>query len=361
MIWSHRELTKSMLSIVMLFIAFNIQAQEKIENTPIVVPESNTYNWLPQELPLWGARVKFPGETEYKEKDIFAEKGIIVQKSYKWTDYQDILSLDASYNKLSEVINIKNEKKLIEPIAQRIAIVYGGYPILGAGVMNLQGIREYLLEVKTLKGALLKAKIFAEGDQVLILSALVAPNNQEALNQANYFINQISFNPLPGEIILQNTSATIGALSDAKWETLSIENFQLSFPRLPITQHKTLDINGKYFPFYEWYMVNGLDQKTFMLALNPLSNFNEKEVNKIIAKGIEITLQTTEGNLIQQKSMDYFKYPLEEIIFKTEQQYFRVRYFCDGQYLYQLLVSGKEGSIYEPDANRFLDGLRWSE
>lgn len=360
MIWSRREITNSILSIGMLFLVFNLQAQEKIDNTPIVVPESNQYNWITQELPLWGATVKFPGETEYKEKEIFTDKGIIVQKSMIWSDYMDKLSLDASYNKLSEVINIKNEKKLIDPIAQRIAIAYGGYPILGAGIENLQGIREYLLEVKTLKGALLKAKIFAQGNQVLVLSALVAPQDSEAMKQANFFMKQITFNPLPGEIVIENSTST-SSFSDLKWEALSIENFQLSFPRLPITQHKTLDINGQYFPFYEWYVVNGIEQKTYMLALNPLSNFNEMEVDKIIAKGIETTLQTTEGSLIQQKTMDYFKYPLEEIIFKTEQQYFRVRYFCDGQYLYQLLVSGKEGSIYEPDANRFMDGLRWSE
>lgn len=361
MIWSRRQLTNSMLSICVLFFGFNIHAQDKIENTPIVIPESNQMNWLTQVLPLWGAKIKFPSEAEFKEKEIYTDKGIITQKSFFWEDYQDKLSLEASYNKLSEIINIKNEKKLIDPIAQRIAIIHGGYPILGAGVVNPQGIREYLLEVKTLKGSLLKAKIFAEGDQVLVLSALIAPKDLEATQKANYFLNQITFNPLPGEIVNETKMSFNKVFSNTKWENLSIENFQLSFPRLPITQHKTIDINGKMLPFYEWYMLNGLDQKTFMLALTPMSNFKESKIDEIISQGIEATLSSTEGSLIQQKSMDYFKYPLEEIVFKTDQQYFRVRYFCDGQYLYQLLVSGKEGSIYEPDTNRFLDGIRWSE
>lgn len=359
--WSRYQLMKSILCGVLSLLLFDIHAQGNVDVTPIVVPEPTQYNWLSQDLPLWGAKIKFPDEPESKSKEIYTDKGIITQKSLIWNDYLDKLSLDASYNKLSEVINVKNEKKLIEPVAQRIAIIYGGYPILGAGIVNLQGIREYFLEVKTLKGSLLKARIFAQSDQVLVLSALIAPNDDEAAQKANYFLNQITFNPLPGEIVVESNNSSNNILSEAKWETLSIENFKISFPRLPITQHKTLNINGSYFPYYEWYMVNGLNQKTYMLTLTPIKSFNEKDLQQIIAKGIETTLNTTEGTLVQQKSMDYFKFPLEEIILKTELQSFRVRYFCDGQYLYQLLVSGKEGSLYEPDANRFLDGIRWSE
>src|SRR5690606_17449166 len=110
---------------------------------------------------------------------------------------------------------------------------------------------------------------------------------------------------------------------------------------------------------YEWYMVDGATQTTYLFSLMPLENFAQKKVEDVIQLGIQNSLLVTSGDVIQRRSLDYFKYPLEEIVFKTELQYFRVRYFCDGKYLYQLLVSGEKESIYLPDANRFLDGLKW--
>lgn len=360
--WRTVFLLKPLMGILLLTIFSEIQAQQTVENVSIVVPAEKVYNWHIQELPFWGTKMQFPEEPEYKTKEIYTEKGLVPQKTYTWMDYREELILEASFYKLPEIITAKNEKKLIDAAVNRIAVIHGGYPTLGSGLTNLQGIREYLLEIKTLKGATLKAKLFAEGDQILITTALIASKDNEILAQARYFLDKITFNPLPGEVVKEAASGkkpSVQAL--ATWDTLSVENFSLAFPRYPISQHKVIDISGKNQRYYEWYMGDGQAQTTFLLSLIPLVNFSEKEFSKIISQAIETSLKVTDGEAVSQRNLDYFKYPLEEIVFKTDQQYFRVRYFSDGKYLYQLLVSGKKESIYQPDANRFLDGLKWKE
>lgn len=356
-------LLKSSLWVFLFSVLTNTYAQQNVELVPIVTPEEKVYNWYIQSFPFWGAKVQFPEEPEYKVKEIYTEKGLIPQKSYTWSDYREELILDASFYKLPENIQVKNEKKLIDAVVSRIAVIHGGYPVLSNGLVNQHGVREYLLEIKTLKGGLLKARIFAESDQVLIVSALVTKSDNELNVQARYFLDKITFNPLPGEVISEQvaTGKSVILKPASPWDTLAVENFSLAFPRYPIAQHKVLERNGVHQKYYEWYMGDGATQTTYLISLVPLSDFYEKDVEKIIAEAVESSLKATGGESIQQRKLDYFKYPLEEIVFKTDQQYFRVRYFSDGKYLYQLLVSGKKESIYQPDANRFLDGLKWKE
>ncbi len=359
---SKRFCLKSLLNILLLTVFSGVHAQQAVENVSIVVPAEKVYNWYVQELPFWGAKLQFPEEPESKVKEIYTEKGVMPQKSYVWMDYKEELTLEASFYKLPEVINAKNEKRLIDAAVNRIAVIHGGYPALGSGLTNLQGIREFLLEIKTLKGAALKAKLFAEGDQLLIVTALIGSKDNEIIAQAKYFLDKITFNPLPGEVVKEAISGKSSAVKpQAVWDSLSVENFTLAFPRYPIAQHKVLNQNGTSQRYYEWYMGDGQVHTTFMLSLMPLSNFSEKEFSRIVTQAIETSLKVTDGETVSQRNLDYFKYPLEEVVFKTDQQYFRVRYFSDGKYLYQLLVSGKKESIYQPDANRFLDGLKWKE
>lgn len=355
------QLVKSSLWVLLFSVFTDAYAQQDVELVPIVTPEERVYNWYIQNLPFWGAKIQFPEEPEYKVREIYTEKGLVPQKSYTWSDYREELILEASFYKLPETIHVKNEKKLIDAVVSRIAVIHGGYPVLGSGLVNQHGVREYLLEIKTLKGGVLKGKVFAESDQVLIVSALVAKKDNELNDQARYFLDKTTFNPLPGEVVGEPaaTGKSVPVKPAALWDTLTVENFSLAFPRYPIAQHKVLERNGEYQKYYEWYMGDGATQTTYLVSLIPLGDFYEKDMAKITAQAVESSLKTTGGALIQQRNLDYFKYPLEEVVFKTDQQYFRVRYFSDGKYLYQLLVSGKKESIYQPDANRFLDGLKW--
>lgn len=357
MTFSHFYFSRTFCVLISIWCLSAVWGQQKEEVVPIVVPEAKTYYWVSQELPFWGVKVLFPETPELKSNEIYTEKGLVPQKIYYWSDYRDELLLEASFYKLSEVLNAKNEKKLIENVANRIAVIHGGYPILSSGVMNAHQIKEFTLEIKTLKGASYKAKIFAESNQVLIVSSLVSKDDAELKSQAQYFLNSVSFTPLPGEIKVEPTKNAPVAI--ANWEKILVENFQIDFPRMPIQQHKILKSGEQQQKYYEWYMVDGATQRTYLFSLMPLENFAQKKVEDVIQLGIQNSLLVTSGDVIQRRSLDYFKYPLEEIVFKTELQYFRVRYFCDGKYLYQLLVSGEKESIYLPDANRFLDGLKW--
>ncbi|MCO5230946.1 MAG: hypothetical protein M9958_07285 [Chitinophagales bacterium] len=356
-------LSKSLKALIVTFcitFVLIVDAQQKVDIVPIVKNEDSNINWFTQELPIWGTRISFPEEPEFKEKEIFSNKGMIPQKTYFWSDINEQLYLEAFYNKLSERLNTKNEKSQIDALSQKIAVTHGGYPILSEGITNLQGIREYFLEIKTLKGALYKAKIFAEGDWILVVSTLNNSNQSDIAQQAKYFIDNVRFSPLPGEIKLEvNKSSSI--ILNEKWDTLNVEKFSICFPKYPIAQHKTLDNNGRYQKYYEWYMGDGNSKATYLLSVIPLENFSTKDNQKLLEQNIALSLSTTQGELLQRRSLNYFKYPLEEIIFKTNIQYFRVRYFYDAQNLYEILVSGNKENIYSPEANRFLDGLKWQD
>lgn len=355
------QLLKSSLWVLLFSVFTDAYAQQDVELVPIVTPEERVYNWYIQNLPFWGTKIQFPEEPEYKVKEIYTDKGLVPQKVYSWSDYREELILEASFYKLPESIHTKNEKKLIEAVISRIAVIHGGYPVVSNGLVNQYGVREYLLEIKTLKGGVLKGKVFAESDQVLIVSALVTKSDNDLNAQARYFLDKITFNPLPGELLSDQVTAgkSIAVKPASSWDTLAVENVLLAFPRYPIAQHKVLERNGVHQKYYEWYMGDGATETTYLVSLLPLSDFYEKDIEKIIVQAVETSLKTTGGELIQQRNLDYFKHPLEEVVFKTDDQYFRVRYFSDGKYLYQLLVSGKKESIYQPDANRFLDGLKW--
>lgn len=358
MTFSHFYFFRTICILISILYLSTVWGQQKEEVVPIVVPEAKTYSWVAQELPFWGVKVLFPEAPELKSNEIYTEKGLVPQKIYFWSDYRDELLLEASFYKLPEILNAKNEKKLIDNVANRIAVTHGGYPILSAGVLNAHQIKEFSLEIKTLKGASYKAKIFAESNQVFIVSSLLSKDDAERKSQAQYFLNSISFTPLPGEIKVEPGKHD-PILTAANWEKILVDNFQIDFPRMPIQQHKVLKVGDKLQKYYEWYMGDGLTQTTYLFSLIPLENFEGKKVEELLQLGIQNSLLVTSGEMIQRRSLDYFKYPLEEIVFKTELQYFRVRYFCDGKYLYQLLVSGEKESIYLPDANRFLDGLKW--
>ncbi|MCO5233947.1 MAG: hypothetical protein LC105_11150 [Chitinophagales bacterium] len=349
-----------LILIITIINCFSVAAQQKIDIVPIVKTDNTNFKWYSQELPIWGTIIHFPGEPEFNEKEIFSDKGMIPQKSFSWSDINESLNLEVYYNKLSEKLTTKNEKKQIDALSQKIALVYGGYPILSEGITNLQGIREYFLEIKTLKGALLKAKIFADGDWVMVASSLNNSNQAEIDQQAKYFLDNISFNPLPGEIKIEGEK-TSNQILTSKWETLKVDNFRIEFPKYPVSQHKMLINNGQNQKYYEWHMGDGDSKVTYLLSVLPLENFSTKDTKKILEQSINSSIQTTQGQLILQRSINYFKYPLEEIIFKTNIQYFRVRYFFDSLNLYQILVSGKKEDIYSPNANRFLDGLKWQD
>lgn len=332
------------------------------ELVPISVPDYKKYDWEALKLSFWGARLEFPGMPAYSEKEIYTEKGLVNQKKYYWASSDESISLEAVFYPLPEELNVKNEKKLMETVSNRIALSYNGYPSLSAGQINSSGITEYNLEIKTVKSAVYSSKIYASGEQVLIIGALINKPGEEAGSIAHYFLETIQFNPLKGEVkSLESGMDAVQTHYTEKWDTLSFDKFYLTFPKYPIGQHKLLQKGNLNQRYYEWYMSDEQNQSTYIFALIPLENLSDKDVSELISSGIEYSLRVTDGKLVQQRSLDYFANPVEEALFKTGYQYFRTRYFYDENYIYQLLVSGPKVNIYQKDANRFMDGLRWIE
>ena len=348
------------LSVLSLSVT-EVKAQST-EIVPIVVPDAPDYpDWVSQDLPLWGGKALFPELPDNMVREVYTEKGLIPEKCFRWIDGKEQLTLEISSYKLAERLNAKNEKKLVDGVVQRLAIIHGGYPSLSGGIQDSKGIKIYSLDIKTLKGQAYKAKLYFEGDQVLITSVLMSSADAEVRKQAAYFLDHIVFNPLPGEIqpVISGDKKVNKVKAEEAWETLNTKDFYLQFPRYPVAQHKLVQQDSQRHKYFEWYMGDAERAVTYLLSLTPVELSGQEAFKEVLDKGIASSLGVTEGTELSRKNLDIFRYPGEEVVFKTQQQYFRVRYFCDGQYLYQLLVSGNEGSIYDASANRFLDGLRW--
>jgi hypothetical protein len=365
-IFKHRS--ASYLLTILLF-QVTVYAQNTTGSTemvPIVLPtvEANTYeDWIVVDLPLWKGQAVFPDTPYFNVREIYTEKGLVPEQHFKWEDRNQTLLLEVSSYKLPEKLTDKNEKKLLEAVAQRYAIIHGGYPELGSAILLESGIKSFDLDIRTLKKQQFRARIFMQGEQVMISSALIMQSVPEVRLQAAYFLKSIRFNPLPGEIKNELSSDKKGLFAKAQkeitsWEVLEVENFSMAFPKYPIGQHKLIKEDGRAIPYYQWHMADAETGISYVLALTPVY-FTETDWQKTIEKGIQATMQTTGSTIVAQKDLDFFYHPGKEVLLKSKQQVFRVRYFCDGQYLYQLVISGLETDMYSPSANRFLDGLVW--
>jgi hypothetical protein len=336
----------------------------KEEMVPVVIPEKPDFSqWMVQELPLWGGICQFPDTPYYALKEIYTEKGLVPEKNFKWEDYEQSILLEISSYKLPEKLNVKNEKKLVDAAAQRYAIVHGGYPELSNSSFNTApGIKVYDLEIKTLKKQLFRARIFMEGEQIMIFSALIMQSGTLPRAQAKHFLESMVFNPLPGEITttVQQEKKNIfnkPVKDDLPWESLDAEQFSALFPKYPVSQHRLIKGQDTEQRYYEWYVADGDKGTTYLLAITPVEK--QQDWTKILSEGIESTTSITGSSVVARRTLDFFIYPCEEVVMKTKQQSFRVRFFTDGQYLYQMVVGGNESNIFDTAANKFLDSLKW--
>jgi len=342
------------------------ESSTKEEIVPIVVPsmEASSYeDWISIELPLWKGKAAFPDTPYYSLKEIYTEKGLVPEQYFKWEDRNQTLLLEVSSYKLPEKLTDKTEKKLVDAVAQRFAIIHGGYPELGSGVTLSTGIRSFDLDIRTLKKQQFKAKIFMQGEQVMIASVLIMQSNPEVRLEAAHFLRSINFNPLPGEIQKDMTPDKKGIFAkpskeEAAWELLEVEQFSIAFPKYPVGQHKLVEDKDQSIRYYQWHMADADNGVSYILALTPVNTW-DKSWQKAVESGVQATMQATSSYLLQEKDLDFFFHPGKEVLLKSKQQVFRVRYFCDGQYLYQLVISGLETDVYSPSANRFMDGLVW--
>jgi hypothetical protein len=336
----------------------------KEELVPIIVPETPVFNdWINQELPLWGAVCKFPDTPYYVIKEIYTEKGLVPEKNFKWEDIDQSILLEISIYKLPEKVNPKNERKLAETAAQRYAIIHGGYPNLSVSTFTTPtGIKAYDVEILTIKRQTFKARIFMEGEQVMILSALIMQAGTLPRAQAKHFLESIQFNPLPGEIKQEVAAQKKGIFTkntkeETPWESIEIGGFSASFPKFPVSQHKVVKNQDEERKYYEWYSADGDKGTIYLLAVTPLGN--ESDWLKQVMHGISSAANITSATVLSRRTLDFFRYPAEEVVMKTKHQAFRVRYFSDGQFMYQMVVGGTESNIFDPAANKFLDGLKW--
>jgi hypothetical protein len=342
------------------------EPSSKQEIVPIVIPslEPGSYDdWISIELPLWKGKAVFPDTPFYSVKEIYTEKGLVPEQYFKWEDRNQTLLLEVSSYKLPEKLTDKTEKKLIDGVAQRFAIIHGGYPELSSGITLSTGIRSFDLDIRTLKKQQFRAKIFMQGEQVMIVSVLIMQSTPEVRLEAAHFLKSISFNPLPGEIQKELVPDKKGLFAkpskeDAPWEVLEVEQFSLAFPKYPVGQHKLVEDKDQAVRYYQWHMADADNGISYILALTPVKTW-DKDWRKAVDSGVQATMEATSSYLLQEKELDFFFHPGKEVLLKSKQQVFRVRYFCDGQYLYQLVISGLETDVYSPSANRFMDGLVW--
>ncbi|MCO5249083.1 MAG: hypothetical protein M9887_09065 [Chitinophagales bacterium] len=316
----------------------------------------NTNQTYLVKLPIWGAEVTFPGEAFYNETSIYTSKGVGTQKSYNWSDESQNLQLSVSYYTQSEVISTKNEKEIFADAAKKIAVRHDGMPMLGTIITNLQNIRECRLKIETLKGEQYEAKIYAKSNIIMIVDVLVVNRDKKADEIINQFFKNVDFKPLNRNVTTKTNQDGI-----AVWDSLFVENFYLTFPQAPISNHKLVTSLYGDNKYYEWYMRDQNNLNTYVFSVMPFSNFKTLSATQIIDKNIEETLNSTKGKLVQERDLDYFEVPVKEVIFKTKDQYFRARIFCDKNNLYQVLVSGSKDLILGKDVNRYLDGLKWVE
>lgn len=342
------------------------ESTPKQEIVPIVLPSSDptSYdNWISIELPLWKGTAAFPDTPYYSVKEIYTEKGLVPEQYFKYEDRNQTILLEVSSYKLPEKLTDKTEKKLLDGVAQRFAIIHGGYPELSSGVTLTSGIRSFDLDIRTLKKQQFRAKIFMQGEQVIIASVLIMQSTPEVRLDAAHFLKSVDFNPLPGEIQKDITADKKGIFAkpskeEAPWEVLEVEQFSIAFPKYPVGQHRLVTDKDEAVRYYQWHMADADNGVSYILALTPVKTW-EKDWRMAVQNGVQATMQATSSYLLQEKDLDFFFYPGKEVLLKSKQQVFRVRYFCDGQYLYQLVISGLETDVYSPSANRFMDGLVW--
>lgn len=334
-----------------------------IENVSIHVPDLKEYDWITQHISSWKFQAEFPSEPMYDEKEIYTEKGLVTQKIYSWSNPEESMQLEVQYYPLPEVAHAKNERKLAETVAQRLALSVNGYPTLSESKAIEAGMRMYDLTVKTLRASSsFSAKIFIHNDQVLVAFAHLTAQDKELKAQSKYFLNRVELSEAHREKVIEdNYISQIPAKGQSTWDTLKVEGFHQVFPKYPVGQHRFLESNRQSQRFFEWYMNDERTNLTYVLALISLEDYHTTDMKKLVDEAIQKGVSTTHSKVESRRAMDYFKYPAEEVVLKNKHQYFRMRFFSDGEYLYQLLVGGQKDWVYQPDANRFLDGIQWRE
>ena len=332
---------------------------------PIATPiDSSLLNWQKTSIKSAGVEILFPSEPFISSKDIYSEKGMIPETIYKWEELDGKLMLQASVHALNEWVTIKNEKKMADAEAQRLAIVYAGYPNLGLPVESSDG-RYFPLEINTTQKTKLLARIYLNKSMAVVMFAHIIYADQQA--KARFFLSSLKkINETPA-VKPSNTSETVtpqkpvNAAQMPVWDTISTPLFTAVFPQKPIEQHYRVENGDPSYNVYSWYVGDESRTNTYLLSVSPIPVLdNKKEALDLwIAEGLKKSLQTTQGTLVRKRKVKVFKYPATEAVFKTKQQYFRVRYFCDDKNLYQLIVSGNEQSVFETSGNNFMDGIRW--
>lgn len=338
---------------------------------PIVADKDSTLQqWIVTDLKNAQASVRFPESPTATSKDIYSDKGLIPEFIYKWEQYDGRLLLQASVHGLNEAANIKNEKKLADAEAQRLAIVFAGYPQLGAPQDSPEG-RFFPLEMTTTQKSKLKARIYLNKSTAIILFAHIL--SEEHAKMADVFLSSLrNTDKAPENIAPSPKSDTPTKSGDdlAKkskelkpkdWEWLQTEFFGVGFPLAPVAKHFRVENTDVAYNVYSWYAADKDRVNTYLVSLSALPTENKagEAREKYILEGIKKSLQITDGELVRKRNIKAFRYPATEVLFKTKQQYFRVRYFTDGDKFYQLVVSGNAASVFNESANRFLDGIQW--
>lgn len=357
-----------LLSVILAltFCSGKLFAQNSEETiVPIATPvDSSLLNWQKTSIKLAGVEILFPSEPIISTKDIYSEKGMIPETIYKWEEPDGKLLLQASVHPLNEWVTLKNEKKMADAEAQRLAIVYAGYPNLGLPVESSEG-RYFPLEISTTQKTKLLARIYLNKSMAVVMFAHIIYTDQQA--KAGFYLSSLKkMNETP-TVKPSNTSEnpapqkTVNAASTPVWDTISTTLFTAVFPQKPIEQHYRVENGDQSYNVYSWYVGDESRTNTYLLSVSPIPVLDNKKdaLDLWIAEGLKKSLQTTQGSMVRKRKIKVFKYPATEAVFKTKQQYFRVRYFCDEHNLYQLIVSGNEQSVFETSGNSFMDGIRW--
>lgn len=361
--------------LILMFTMLTLQSVSAQNGTADLVPivaEKDTImqQWELTELKNIQATVRFPESPKATSKDIYSDKGLIPEYIYKWEKYDGTILLQASVHGLNEWVTLKNEKKLADAEAQRLAIVFAGYPQLGTPQDSPEG-RFFPLEMTTTQKSKLKARIYLNKSVAIILFAHIL--SDENTSTAEAFLSSLKNTDKAPENI--TTQAPLNEpikkvdekivkpqeLKPKDWEWLQTEFFGVGFPLAPVAKHFRVENAEVAYNVYSWYAADKDRVNTYLVSLSALPTENKAgdAREKYILEGIKKSLQITDGELVRKRNIKAFRYPATEVLFKTKQQYFRVRYFTDGDKFYQLVVSGNAASVFNESANRFLDGIQW--
>ncbi len=314
-------------------------------------------------LPYTQVKVVMPAPYSEKISDVYNRNNQkVVQQNYNCILEDFGLNFIVYYRPIQNT-DLKNPKAFFAEEKERMIIQFGNYPV----IEQISADRSYF-EYYTQNGKINRVNLVIFGNTLI---GMQVGGNVPAIYAApaNDFFSSLEIpltNESNTESLLQpkhknNTdksvhSEIIKSVPDNSSFIIRDSLFAISFPLKPLRNDFYIKNEIESYQVINYYTDKINKQDQYLVSYRKYVKDIE-HTDVFFNNAAKVFAQSAKSEIIEDRNLEFYKYPAKEVIFKTKKNKFTVRYFAKGDTFIQLVIKSKIKGDNKVEALKFFDSF----